>query len=336
MEVFYPYRIDTYSPIGTIFREVGTRLPYSVTAFTGDNSSDFTFGDINVVYVGDRKKDWILQYILKGLSSGQYDLVHTGPVSHHLATGLGAMRGDATHIHTIHNAEWGIHRGLHPYVHRRLMMSLCDGLTAVSPYVVSKIKQHTNFRRSPVVIPNGVDINQFRQDRAETIPKKVLYVGRAVNRKHPEIVYQLAERMCEFSFEVRIKHLEKKEELKSKMESLKNVRILNRLSSDELASQYASASVFIAPYEREAFGMTVLESLASGTPIVGLKRGNIPNLIMNGKGGIVINSLSTDDWQRGVAEISANTSDFSTRKIALKFSWDAIAKEYKSYYKDVL
>lgn len=60
---------------------------------------------------------------------------------------------------------------------------------------------------------------------------------------------------------------------------------LGQLSGDDLSSAFASADAFIMPSDSETLGFVVLESMASGVPVVGAAAGGILDLIDHGKTG---------------------------------------------------
>lgn len=55
------------------------------------------------------------------------------------------------------------------------------------------------------------------------------------------------------------------------------------MSGEALSQAFASADVFVMPSETETLGFVVLESMASGVPVVGANAGGIPDLIDDGK-----------------------------------------------------
>jgi len=60
------------------------------------------------------------------------------------------------------------------------------------------------------------------------------------------------------------------------------------LQGEELSQAFASADVFAMPSDSETLGFVVLESMASGVPVVGAKAGGIPNLIQDGENGYLV------------------------------------------------
>ncbi|CAN6313315.1 unnamed protein product [Urochloa humidicola] len=57
------------------------------------------------------------------------------------------------------------------------------------------------------------------------------------------------------------------------------------LQGEELSQAYASADVFAMPSESETLGQVVLESMASGVPVVAARAGGIPDIIPKDKEG---------------------------------------------------
>lgn len=55
------------------------------------------------------------------------------------------------------------------------------------------------------------------------------------------------------------------------------------MTGDDLSQAFASADVFVMPSDSETLGFVVLESMASGVPVVGAKAGGIPDLIADGE-----------------------------------------------------
>ncbi len=64
------------------------------------------------------------------------------------------------------------------------------------------------------------------------------------------------------------------------------ITFLGDVDGDEVKREYARASVSALTSIEEAFGMVVIESMAAGTPVVGTRSGALPELIVDGVGGL--------------------------------------------------
>ncbi len=66
------------------------------------------------------------------------------------------------------------------------------------------------------------------------------------------------------------------------------VRFLGSISDDDLAGEYGSAHAFVLPSTEEGFGLVYVEAMAAGVPVVGCAEGATPEVVPNGRAGILV------------------------------------------------
>lgn len=67
---------------------------------------------------------------------------------------------------------------------------------------------------------------------------------------------------------------------------------LGRVDQDRLPKYYQKAKALLTPVQwEEPFGLTTIEAMACGTPVISLHRGAAPEIIKDGKTGFVVNSV---------------------------------------------
>jgi len=102
-----------------------------------------------------------------------------------------------------------------------------------------------------------------------------------------------------------------------------HVRWIGLLPRDELARVYAAADVFVMPSQSETFGLTMLESMACGTPVAAYPvEGPLEVIGTPARGGALDDDLAAG-WYRALAlprhEARARAMDFSWAYASLLF-----------------
>ena len=78
---------------------------------------------------------------------------------------------------------------------------------------------------------------------------------------------------------------------------------LGQLSGTELSQAFATADVFCMPSTSETLGFVVLESMASGTPVVAANAGGLKHLIENGTTGFLVTPDSESEFVSRIKEL---------------------------------
>jgi hypothetical protein len=112
-------------------------------------------------------------------------------------------------------------------------------------------------------------------------------------------------------------------------------------SDDVLASLYRNAAVSVVPSLREPFGMVTVESLASGTPVVGTNNGATPEILDNPEIGVLFEP--TDDpgelsqaMLRGLELARNSLTEQRCRRHAEQYSLNAVGTRYEQLFEEVV
>ncbi len=121
------------------------------------------------------------------------------------------------------------------------------------------------------------------------------------------------------------------------------VRRLGRLHDDTtLALCYSAADVFVAPSRQEAFGNTVLEAAACGTPTVTFDRTGPADIVEHKRSGYLARPFEVEDLAAGISWVLADEERWRALSTAARntveeqFAIDKIAQRYVTLYEDVL
>ncbi len=118
---------------------------------------------------------------------------------------------------------------------------------------------------------------------------------------------------------------------KLKKMSDKNIQFLGFVSEREKAKLYSNARAFICPHE-EDFGITVIEAMASGAPIIAYKKGGAVESISEGMSGEFFTEQNYEAIADKISNFNSNNYDpLKIKKLAEKFSANKFKKKIKEF-----
>jgi sulfoquinovosyltransferase len=136
----------------------------------------------------------------------------------------------------------------------------------------------------------------------------IVYVGRLGAEKRLKDIKPVLDQLETSNIKVRMCFVgngPQKDELQQYFDT-KNTIFLGQLHGDELSSAFASADVFLMPSDSETLGFVVLESMASGVPVIGCAAGGILDLIHEGIDGYLVQPGDTNGYVEKLKLLSSN------------------------------
>ncbi len=121
-----------------------------------------------------------------------------------------------------------------------------------------------------------------------------------------------------------------------------SVTFVGRRNRDALKYYYAAADIFITTPWYEPFGITPLEAMACGTPVIGSNVGGIKYSVINGKTGFLVPPNNPEALASRVIEMISDESLMkkmqkeSLKRVNAMFTWENIAKMTGNLYERVL
>jgi glycosyltransferase involved in cell wall biosynthesis len=144
-------------------------------------------------------------------------------------------------------------------------------------------------------LPNGVDINLFHpiKDKEKNL---ILFVGRITYGKGVHILLKALEYLKTPVHQVIIGPIENHEYFMKILKIIKKVNSKNRhkiiyqgsLDQTKIIEWYQKASILVLPSFWEAFPVVILEALSCETSVIATSVGGIPEIIKQGKTGILV------------------------------------------------
>lgn len=246
---------------------------------------------------------------------------------------------------------------------RNLLLRRADAFVAMSTDIAGELRSCGVPEARIVHVPNGVDTDRFRPagptERrrlrdALGLPTGpiVIYTGRLVSYKglplllrawrclmadvpHATLVLVGAGGADMHNCEEDLRHYVSRHELDG------SVRFTGAVDNVE---EYLQASdIFVFPTENEAFGISLIEAMACGLPVVATAVGGIPDFLVHGVNGIMVAPGDRTELHQALADLLSDDGQVARvlgtsarASVVEQFSKEAVADSYVHLFRRVL
>ena len=262
---------------------------------------------------------------------------------------------DVKVITTLHGTDItivGQDRSFHPIT--KFSIEKSDRITAVSQYLRQQTFQAFGCAGCQVeVIYNFIDPEVYNRSKYPPLLSEQLNGGRRVLMhvsnfrpvKRVRDIVRIYARVQEAVPSVLVMVGDGPDRVEAEAEAQmlgveRTVHFLGKI--DVVAPLLAGADLFLLPSKSESFGLSALEALASGTPVVGSKAGGLVEVVKEGVTGALREVGDVDAMASASVEILSDRDRWQTMSrdaaadARVRFSRDDIVRQYEALYEDAV
>ena len=304
-----------------------------------------------------------LFFLIKILKKRKIDLIHAHwTIPQGFIGRLAGFLFKVPLITTIHGSDiHGFKRVPAMKFLNKLIIKASDYYT-VNSRAMAKMVYEVSGRNDSVLIPMGVDYNFFsrklkeKRQRKENKAgeKKILFVGRLIELKGVDYLIRAFAKILKQGVNAKLLLAGDGPEKKHLVEVSKNEKIsekvcfLGLISHNLLPELLSSIDLFVLPSiinsrgETEGLGVVLLEAMAGGVPVIGSNVGGIPDIIKDGKTGLLFRQKDSDDLADKMMSILSDEQlsnrlvKEGTAHVQQHYTWDIIADRFIAIYDDIL
>jgi spore coat protein SA len=193
------------------------------------------------------------------------------------------------------------------------------------------------------VLHNGADEHRFKsQAQSHSRAPRIVFVGRLIPEKGVDVLLSAMRILQGRGIEAECVVIGGDQDGKRNQAyaaSLRrcaptNTRFAGYLSGEPLAAAMREADIFCCPSVwNEAFGMVIVEAMASGLPVVASRVGGIPEILASG-GGVLVAPQQAEELAGALEGLITNKSrrlemaGQAKRSFHARFTWTALRAKY--------
>jgi glycosyltransferase involved in cell wall biosynthesis len=167
----------------------------------------------------------------------------------------------------------------------------------------------------------------------------VLCIGRGEKHKNMELIWRIAPALGEMGLDIYMAGDISNETLGSYGgETPRNLRLLGRISDDDLAKAFEMALGFLFPSRIEGFGLPAIEAMIWGCPVIAANAPCLPEVL--GEAALYAGPDDAEGWVETIDRLRSDPAlqremSVRSRMRAARFTWRGIAESYLRLMADI-
>lgn len=230
-----------------------------------------------------------------------------------------------------------------------------DALLSVSEFVGNKTKEFLNFKKPFKTIYNFIDFDKFKSDVSNKVTQNsILFIGTVCKKKGVKELVQAFE-IVKSKIPNAVLNIVGRDWDDNKVGSYTkyvktfishnnndSVKFHGTVPYNEISKFISESHICVYPSHMESFGLTLIEAMTIGKPIVASDIEPFKEIMTNNSSGMLCNPFSPEDIAEKIIELLTNTN--VAKKMALnakkeveeKFNSNRIIEENINFYKSII
>jgi glycosyltransferase involved in cell wall biosynthesis len=203
----------------------------------------------------------------------------------------------------------------------RILSKITDKIVAVSEDVKEDIIRYDRIDPSKLqVIPNGIDVERFNPEKNTSNIRKefpleeddivIGFIGRIVPAKGLEYLLNALPYLKEEFKSIKLLIIGEGSLVEKLKEKAKKNNIFDNILFTgvrrDIPEILASIDIFVMPSTAEGLPNSLLEAMAMGKPVVATEVGGIPELIKNGRSGLLVPPKNPEALATAIRDLISN------------------------------
>jgi len=202
---------------------------------------------------------------------------------------------------------------------QRALFSIYDGVWATTPAFADAARDRFGVPEEKIcVLRNFVDlaplerVARLRGQHGPGSPR-LLTVARTTPNKGIDICIRAVARLRDLGTTLRVagtgssRYRRTLEQLADRLDVRDSVAFVGGVAPDDMPEEYAQATIFALASRYEAFGISVVEAMAAGLPVVASAVGGIPSVLAGG--GVLVPPDDDEQLAAAVRRLSVDTAE---------------------------
>ncbi|WP_427160703.1 glycosyltransferase family 4 protein [Aliinostoc sp. HNIBRCY26] len=230
-------------------------------------------------------------------------------------------------VHTLHGIFTADNQKMFQYAKNQPFVSISDSQRELSlglNYVAT--------------VYNGIDVNSYKFYPQPDEPPYLAFLGRISPEKGPHLAIEIAKKAgwrLKMAGKVDVVDVEYFEKVVKPLIDGKQIEYLGEANHRQKNALMGGAVATLFPITwREPFGLVMVESMASGTPVIAMKLGSTTEVIDHGKTGFLCSNV--EECIHAIDKVADLDRFYCREYVQNRFSLQAMTDGYEEVYRQIL